>query len=41
MIEENIDDFLTYLEMNRSMFFTSKNYVQATPEYLSKIGSKH
>lgn len=40
IIEENIDDFLTYLEMNRSMFFSSKNYIQATPEYLTKAGYK-
>ena len=40
VIEEHIDDFLTYLDMNRSMFFTSKNYTSATPEYLVKSGSK-
>lgn len=40
VIEEHIDDFLTYLDMNRSMFFTSKNYSPATQEYLAKSGSK-
>ena len=27
VIEEHIDEFLSYLDMNRSMFFTSKNYI--------------
>ena len=36
MIEEHIDDFLTYLDMNRSMFFSSKNYGPASGDYLSK-----
>jgi len=40
VIEEQIDDFLTYLDMNRSMFFTSKNYTAATNDYLSKSGHK-
>jgi len=36
LIEEHIEDFLSYLEMNRSMFFTSKNYIPATPEFLAR-----
>lgn len=30
MIEDQIDDFLSYLDMNRSMFFSSKNYMSAS-----------
>ena len=30
MIEDQIDDFLSYLDMNRSMFFSSKNYTSAS-----------
>ena len=41
VIEDSLDDFLTYLDMNRSMFFTSKNYVPATNEYLTKAGYKN
>merc|ERR1712059_208286 len=40
VIEEHIDDFLTYLDMNRSMFFTSKNYAPASVEYIAKCGGK-
>jgi len=40
VIEEHIDDFLTYLDMNRSMFFTSKNYTTANNEYLNKSGQR-
>ena len=41
VIEDSLDDFLTYLDMNRSMFFTSKNYIPATNEYLTKVGYKN
>ena len=40
MIEDQIDDFLSYLDMNRSMFFSSKNYSSATTEYLNRNGQK-
>jgi len=36
LIEDHIEEFLAYLEINRSMFFTSKNYVPATTEFLAK-----
>jgi len=36
IIENLISDFLQYLETNRSRYFTSKNYVEATEEYLAK-----
>jgi len=36
LLEDHIEDFLAYLEMNRSMFFTSKNYTVAPPDYLSR-----
>jgi len=38
VIEEHIDDFLAYLDVNRSMFFSSKNYSPASTEYLTKCG---
>lgn len=39
IIESLILDFLQYLEVNRSKYFTSKNYVEATEEYLAKTPS--
>ena len=39
IIESLISDFLQYLEVNRSKYFTSKNYVEATEEYLAKTPS--
>ncbi len=39
LIEGVIADFLTYLESNRAKFFTSKNYSEASEEYL-KVLSK-
>ena len=39
IIENLISDFLQYLEVNRSKYFTSKNYVEATEEYLAKTPS--
>jgi len=38
VIEEHIDDFLNYLDINRSMFFTSKNYQPASQDYLIRCG---
>jgi len=40
VLEEHIDDFLSYLDMNRSMFFNINNYAPASPEYLLKSGLK-
>jgi len=39
LIEGIISDFLQYLEVNRTKYFTSKNYVEATDEYLAKAFS--
>merc|ERR1712150_326509 len=39
LIESIISDFLQYLEVNRTKYFTSKNYVEATEDYLSKTFS--
>ena len=39
LIESIISDFLQYLEVNRSKYFTSKNYVEATEDYLAKTVS--
>ena len=39
IIESLISEFLQYLEVNRSKYFTSKNYVEATEEYLAKTPS--
>ena len=36
MIEDQIDDFLSYLDMNRSMFFSSKNYMSVS-KWLDKL----
>lgn len=38
VIEEHIDDFLAYLDINRSMFFTSKNYQPMSQDYLIRSG---
>jgi len=38
MIEEHIEDFLAYLDINRSMFFSSKNYQSASSDYLLRCG---
>jgi len=35
-IEEQLDDFLVYLNTNRSMFFMKKSYYNATQEYINK-----
>jgi len=35
-IVENLEDFLTYLNTNKSMFFPGRNYFQANPEYVAK-----
>jgi len=36
MIDEHIDDFLAYLDINRSMIFSSKNYQPASADYLQR-----
>ena len=36
MIEENLEDFITYLSTNKSMFFMKKNYFAPNQEYISK-----
>ena len=38
-IETGLQDFLAYLETNRAKYFTSKNYVEATEEYLKKANA--
>jgi len=35
-IEEQLEDFLVYLNTNRSMFFMKKSYYNATQEYINK-----
>ena len=35
LVEGIIRDFLEYLESNKSKFFTSKNYLEASEEYLT------
>jgi hypothetical protein len=39
VIEEHLEDFLAYLDMNKSMFFQSKNYSPASQEYLTRSSS--
>ena len=36
VIEEQLEDFLTYLDTNKSMFFQKKTYHKVSAEYVSK-----
>lgn len=36
-METGIQDFLEFLDNHRSKYFTSKNYVEATDEYMKKV----
>ena len=37
LVSSVLNEFLTYLESNRSKYFTSKNYVSAGEDYLAKL----
>ena len=39
VIEEHLEDFLAYLDMNKSMFFQTKNYSPTSQEYLTRSAS--
>jgi hypothetical protein len=34
-----LEDFLAYLDMNKSMFFQTRNYSPASQEYLARSGA--
>eukprot|EP00088_Acartia_fossae_P026651 TRINITY_DN2748_c0_g1_i11.p1 TRINITY_DN2748_c0_g1~~TRINITY_DN2748_c0_g1_i11.p1 ORF type:complete len:347 (-),score=71.85 TRINITY_DN2748_c0_g1_i11:341-1381(-) len=36
LVEDQLEDFLVYLNTNRSMFFMKKSYYNASPEYVQK-----
>ena len=36
MIEDQLEDFLLYLNTNRSMFFMKKSYYNAPQDYIQK-----
>ncbi len=39
LVEGILADFLTFLESNRTKYFTSKNYTEATDEYLKSVSN--
>lgn len=39
VIEEHLEEFLAYLDMNKSMFFQSRNYTPAGQDYLTRTAS--
>jgi len=41
MIEEHVEDFLAYLNTNKSMFFKKRNYHTATQDYIIKSIKLH